>query len=135
MSNVFISHSSLDKPFARHLASALLSGGFPVWLDSWKMEFGDSLLDKVYDGIESSSVVILVISQHAAESGWVNRELNAALSKEQQIGRKFLIPVKIDNCDAPIKVADRIYADFSSSFSAPLSKLEHDHFRMKRSLH
>jgi hypothetical protein len=123
MSNLFISHSSHDKPFVKRLASALLSEGFPVWLDSWKLELGDSLLDKIYDGIDASSMVILVVSQYAVESGWVNRELNAALSKEGQVKRKFLIPVKIDDCEPPLKIADRLYADFSTSFSAPLTKL------------
>jgi hypothetical protein len=123
MSNVFISHSSHDKPFVKRLASALLSEGFPVWLDSWKLELGDSLLDRVFEGIESSSMVLLVVSRHAIDSGWVNREMNAALSKEDQAGRKFLIPIKIDDCQLPDKVADRLYADFSASFSAPLGRL------------
>jgi TIR domain len=123
VANVFISHSSHDKVFVRKLASGLLAEGFPVWLDSWELDLGDSLLDKIYDGIDTSSVVLLVISRTALESGWVNRELNAAITKEQQIGRKFLIPIKIDDCEPPLKVADRLYADFSLSFSASLSKL------------
>lgn len=121
MSNVFISHSSRDKPFVKKLATALLSEGFPIWLDSWKLELGDSLLDKIYGGIDSSSLVLLVVSKHANESGWVNREINAALSKEQATGRKFLIPLRVDDCELPLKIADRLYGDFSTSFSAPLS--------------
>ena len=124
MSNIFISHSSHDKPFVRNLASALLSEGFPVWLDSWQLELGDSLLDRIYSGIENSSVVLLIMSQRAIESGWVNRELNAALSQEEQAHRKFVIPIKIDGYTIPIKVADRLYADFSSSFSAPFGTLK-----------
>ncbi|WP_084251834.1 toll/interleukin-1 receptor domain-containing protein [Bradyrhizobium sp. AT1] len=123
MSNVFISHSSNDKPFVKRLASALASEGFPVWLDSWKLELGDSLTDRIYDGIDSSSMVLLVVSRHAIDSGWVNRELNAALSREEQVGRKFLVPIKIDDCQAPLKVADRLYADFSTSFSSPLGRV------------
>ena len=113
MSNVFISHSSLDKPFVRRLATALVSEGFPVWLASWKLELGDSLLDKIYDGIDDSSIVLLVTSKSAHDSGWVNRELNAALSKESAIGRKFVIPLKLDQSELPLKITDRLYADFS----------------------
>ena len=123
MSNVFISHSSHDKPFVRRLATALVSEGFPVWLDSWKLELGDSLLDKIYDGIDASSIVLLVTSRASHESGWVNRELNAALTKENAAGRKFVIPLKIDESELPLKVADRLYGDFSASFSEPLSVL------------
>lgn len=123
MANVFISHSSQDKPFVRRLATALLSEGFPVWLDSWKLEIGDSLLDRIYDGIDQSSMVLLVMSQSAIASGWVNKELNAALAREGQLGRKFLIPIRTDAGEIPLKVADRLYADFSDSFSQPLSTL------------
>src|ERR1700742_5379724 len=105
MSNVFISHSSLDKPLVRRLALGLIAEGIPVWLDSWSLEIGDSLLDKIYDGIDDSSIVVLVMSQSAVNSGWVNRELNAALSKEETAGRKFLIPIKTDDCEIPLKVA------------------------------
>jgi hypothetical protein len=123
MSNVFLSHSSLDKPFVRRLAAALLSDGFPVWLDSWALELGDSLLDGVYQGIETSGVVLLVVSKASVESGWVSKELNAALVREEQLGRKFLIPIRVDDTPVPLKVADRLYADFTGSFSAPLSAL------------
>lgn len=123
MSNIFISHSSHDKPFVRRLATALVSEGFPVWLDSWKLELGDSLLDKIYDGIDASSIVLLVTSKFSHESGWVNRELNAALSKEHATGRKFVIPLKIDCSELPLKISDRLYGDFSTSFSEPLSIL------------
>jgi hypothetical protein len=125
MANVFISHSSLDKPFVRRLALGLMAEGIPVWVDSWRLEIGDSLLDKIYEGIDESSIVVLVMSQSATNSGWVNRELNAALSKEEQTGRNFLIPIRTDDCAIPLKIADRLYADFSSpgKFSEPLSKL------------
>src|SRR5262249_23219513 len=125
MSNVFISHSSADKPFVRRLAFGLLAEGIPVWLDSWRLEVGDSLLDNIYEGIDQSSIVVLVMSQSAVNSGWVKREMDAALSKEEKTGGKFLIPIKTDDCKIPLKIADRLYADFSSSgkFSQPLSQL------------
>lgn len=123
MPNIFISHSSADKPFVKRLAHGLLSEGLPVWLDAWQLEYGDSLTDKIYEGIEESSIVLLVVSRQSAESGWVNRELNAALAMEAQVRRKFLIPLKLEDCPLPLKVADRLYIDFSSGFSSSLAQL------------
>jgi hypothetical protein len=123
MANIFISHSSKDKPFVKRLAFALLAEGFPVWLDSWKMSSGDSLLNGIYEGIDTSSMVILVVSSQSLESGWVDRELNAAITKESEIGRNFVIPIVIDDCRVPLKVADRIFEDFSQSFAEPLLSL------------
>lgn len=125
MPNVFISHSWQDKPFVRKLAVSLLSEGLPVWLDSWEMAAGDSLINGVYDGIDESSAVVLVMSGSSIASGWVDRELNAALAKEDSMGRRFLIPIKIEECDVPLKVADRVFVDFSQhgTFSRPLTEL------------
>lgn len=123
MANLFISHSSVDKPMVRRLATNLLADGVPVWLDSWELELGDSLLDKIYTGIESSGALLLAMSKNSTASGWVNKELNAALMKEQQLGRTFVIPARLDDCPLPLKIADRLYADFSSGFSAPLATL------------
>lgn len=123
MANVFISHSSADKPLVRRLATSLLAEGVPVWLDAWELALGDSLLDKIYEGIDQSGALLLAMSKSSSASGWVNKELNAALMKEQQVGRKFVIPVRLDDCPLPLKVADRLYADFSAGFSAPLTGL------------
>lgn len=123
MANVFISHSSIDKPFVRKLATSLLAEGIPVWLDAWELNLGDSLLDKIYSGIDDSSALLLAMSKNSIASGWVNRELNAALTKEAQAGRVFVIPLRLDNSPLPLKVGDRLYADFSSSFSSSLSTL------------
>jgi hypothetical protein len=123
MANVFLSHSTSDKAFVKKLAMALLGEGCPVWLDSWELELGDSLTDGIYDGIEGSSYVLLAISRRSSESDWVNRELNAALALEERVGRKFLIPLRLDDSPIPLKVADRFYADFTKSFTSATGSL------------
>ncbi|WP_372056663.1 toll/interleukin-1 receptor domain-containing protein [Tistrella mobilis] len=124
MSNVFISHASEDKPFVLRLAVGLLAKGIPVWLDKWSITLGDSLLDAIYDGLERSGFVVVVVSDAAIRSGWVNRELNAALAREEQTGRRFVIPIRIDDTNMPLKVADRLYANFATrGFSEALEDL------------
>ena len=43
LGKVFISHSSLDKPFVRRLTRRLEKEGFRVWLDERELVAGDSL--------------------------------------------------------------------------------------------
>lgn len=124
MPGLFISHSSLDKPFVLRLAVELLNRGFPVWLDTWELGLGDSLLDRIYGAIDESSYLLLVMSPAAATSGWVEKEINAALVREDQLGRRFLLPIKAADCQIPLKVADRLYADFSRSFLTGVEMLE-----------
>jgi TIR domain len=123
MAAVFMSHSSQDKPFVRKLAAALLAEGIPVWLDSWELEVGDSLQSRIQRGIVDSSLFVLTISQQSIESGWVEKEVRVALEHESSIGRKFIFPVKIDDCAPPGFITERIYADFKSGFSGPLRAL------------
>ena len=89
------------------------------------LTLGDSLTDNIAEEIDACSVVILVMSKNSIKSHWVKRELKAALDKEKQAGRKFLIPVRVDDCHPPSQVANRLYADFSKSesFSASLDNL------------
>lgn len=50
----FVSHSSRDKPFIRQLAADLSNSGIKVWLDEQKIKVGDSIVDKVGQGLEMS---------------------------------------------------------------------------------
>jgi hypothetical protein len=101
----------------------LVTEGIPVWLDSWQIEVGDPLYTKVYSGIEDSSYVIAIITEHAIKSGWVEKELNAALTVEDRSQRKFILPIRADSVDLPLRLADRVYADFSRSYLDGLEKL------------
>jgi hypothetical protein len=123
MPGIFISHSSKDKPFVTKLAMDLVSRDIPVWFDKWELETGDSLIRRIYDSIDESSYLLIVLSSSSSKSKWVERELTAALTKEEQIKRTFVIPIKIDECPVPLSVADRLYADFTGSYLSALESL------------
>lgn len=123
MAGVFISHSSHDKAFVRNLAASLLAEGIPVWLDSWELDLSDPLAIRIEQGIGDSSLFVVVVSKQSILSGWVERELRNALARERQIGRRFVFPIKIDDCQTPDFMEERIYADFKHGFSHPFSLL------------
>lgn len=123
MPGVFLSHSSKDKAFVLRLAADLAMRRIPVWLDSWEMSLGDSLYHSIFNGIDQSGFLIAIISQDALESGWVARELRAALRKERASGQKFILPIRISPVALPRSLAGRIFADFSGSYFEGLEKL------------
>lgn len=123
MAGLFLSHSSLDKPFVRRLAIDLVDHGMPVWFDTWELDAGDSLQGKIYAGLGDSDYVILVMSPNSVASKWVDKELTAALTLEEKHGRTVVLPIRLAECDVPLAVTDRIYADFSKSYLEPLEKL------------
>ncbi len=124
MAGVFLSHSSKDKPFAIKLAADLVSRGIPVWLDSWEMETGDSIYQRLFAAIDKSTFLILALSPNSVQSRWVRDELAAGLEKESKLGRKVIIPVKLAGCDAPEAIKDRVHADFTTGYLNSLESLE-----------
>ena len=56
---VFLSHSSEDKPFVDRLASDLEKINVGVWYDKWELRVGDSIIDKIEEGIESQDFLMV----------------------------------------------------------------------------
>ena len=51
MSKIFLCHASEDKKFVEKLAKDLMRFGFEVWFDKFEMKVGESLLEKINEGI------------------------------------------------------------------------------------
>lgn len=112
MAGIFLSHSSKDKSFVQRFAIDLSAEGFPVWFDSWELEAGDELDRQIEQGIDESTLLVVILSKNSTSSDWVHRELARALERERQLSRKFVIPIVIDDCSIPVAVANRIYSNF-----------------------
>ncbi len=119
----FISHSSKDKRFVRQLAADLVENGVQVWLDEQRIRVGDSIPEKIAQGIAESDFFLLVISRNSVESEWVRKELSGAMVREIERRRVTVMPVKVDDAQVPASIADKKYADFSGSYAAGLSEL------------
>lgn len=113
---IFISHSSKDKSFVRRLAEDLRNLGVPVWFDEWELKVGDSLNFKIEEGIKDSSWLAVVISSNSINSKWVQKELNAAFSKELQRNNVFILPILMEDCEVPLFLKDKVFADFRKSY-------------------
>jgi hypothetical protein len=99
LGKVFISHSSIDKPFVRRLARRLEKEGFGIWLDERELVAGDSLGKKISEALDSARAVLAVASKASIESRWLEFEVNKATSRMVK-GECRVIPVVIDkpNC-------------------------------------
>lgn len=114
---VFLSHTGRDKPNVRHVASYLESRQISVWLDQWEMVPGDSLIEKISEGLEGSDKLVVFLSPASVESPWVQRELNSGLIREiaqkKGLNSKFVIPVLFEACKVPVFLSEKIYANFT----------------------
>jgi hypothetical protein len=123
MAGVFLSHSSVDKGFVTKLAIDLVAEGFPVWFDSWELETGAPLSRRIYDGLDDSDSVLVLLSPNSLGSEWVRKEIEGAMIKEERLGKTFVIPIKIADCEAPLQIAGKIYADLSRNYLGSLERL------------
>jgi len=120
---VFLSHSSVDKPFVRMLQQRLMDDGFPSWMDEVEIRVGFSLRRSIESGIVESSYFVIVLSPDAVESQWVQRELDVALLREIRERNIFLLPVLYKECNIPPMIAPKKYADFRTSFDSGYTDL------------
>jgi hypothetical protein len=107
-SSVFISYSHADETFADRLYNALRANGVPAWYDKQNILPGFDLYDEVSKGMQRQDKILFCCSRAAAESGWVDAEVDRALQKERELFRagrasaqtlprvKPLIPVDLD---------------------------------------
>jgi hypothetical protein len=120
---VFISHSSKDKSFVRQLAADLLAAGIDVWLDELRIKVGDSIPQKIAQGLAESDFFLIVISHNSVTSPWIQKELDNALVKEIERRRVHVFPVKIDDANVPEIIRDKRHSDFSTSYETGLKDL------------
>lgn len=109
---IFLSHSHHDKPFVRRLAHDLLRSGARVWIDEAEMLVGDSLIEKIREGIDAMDYVGAVISRHSVASAWVRRELDVAMNQEIEGRRVKVLPLLLDDCALPGFLMGKLFADF-----------------------
>ena len=121
--DLFVSYSSKDKKFAKKLAEDLTSFGVKVWIDFWEMKVGDSLNKKIQVGISASSWLGIILTPNSVNSSWVEKELNAALIRELEKKDVFILPLLYIDCEIPLFLKDKIYADFRLSYEQGLEAL------------
>ena len=114
--DVFISHSSNDRPVASRLAKELEELGYIVWSDAWESLTGHNIFDEVYKVITGARFVVVLLSPDASNSQWVTHELTIALIAEMQAHQVVVLPAKIGDCVIPGWLANRRYADFTASW-------------------
>ena len=109
---VFMSHSSVDKPFVERLATDLRAReGIDAWLDKWEIQPGDRFPTKLEEGLNNAGVFLLVLSPQSVNSQWVSYEKDVWLTtqideevlakRESRPPNRRLIPVLYQDCEKP----------------------------------
>ena len=93
----FISYSSKDQAFAERLYADLQNKGVRCWFAPEDLKIGDHYHQRIDESIRLYDKLILILSEHAVQSAWVEREVVAAREKEDREQRLVLFPLRLDD--------------------------------------
>jgi len=121
--DIFISHSSRDKPAAIRLASTLNFCAIDVWLDDWELEVGQSLTDEIAKAMDDSRFIAILITENYNKTVWTKTEYKKALSREQKEGRTVMLPLIVGKAEIPDFLEDKLYIDLRQDFFSGIVQL------------
>lgn len=92
--DAFICHASEDKDdFVRPLADLLTKQHIDVWYDEFSLSIGDSLSDKIDQGLKTSRFGIVILSPHFFRKPWAKRELRGLIARELFQRQDIILPI------------------------------------------
>lgn len=125
--DVFLSHSSKDKPEVRELAERLKRDRLRVWLDEWVIQPGDLISLAIEQGLESSRTLVLVMSDHSvgkdSTSEWVALERHTALFRDPTNQQRRFIPLRLDDCSIRDSLRQFAYIDWRDKHESEYKRL------------
>jgi hypothetical protein len=93
----FISYSSKDEDFARRIHADLQNKGVRCWIAPHDLTIGAKILDGIDAAIRLRDKVLLILSEHAIDSDWVENEVTTAFEEERKRKQTVLFPIRLDN--------------------------------------
>lgn len=112
---IFLSHNYNDKPIVEQVALRLKNvyGQDNVFYDSWSIQPGDGIIDKMNEGLTNCKFFFFFISKNSLNSAMVKLEWQNALVKAAQKAIKF-IPIRLDKTELPFLLTQSLYIDLYS---------------------
>lgn len=115
MRSIFVSYAREDQAAVLHMCEQLKERGFTPWIDVDNLLPGQDWEYEIDKAIRTSSIFIACLSTRAtSKRGYVHSELRKALKIVETIpeGQVFLIPLRLEPCDVPTKLAHLHWVDY-----------------------
>jgi len=122
--DVFISYRSLDRLWSIALYDMLTQCGYKVFLDQFVLVPGQGLTSQLGHNLQRSASGVLLWSERAEDSKWVEKELDLMSTKQtNSIGSDFpfnFVVASLDGRTPPGLMAGQLYVDFSAYPDGPM---------------
>ena len=110
--DVFLSHSSKDKPIVRRLAQRLREDGLKVWFDEWAIPPGGNIPRLIDEGLEQSAVLVLCMSANSLGSDWAAVESQAFRFTDPVNRELRFIPLRLDDTEPRASLRQFAFVDW-----------------------
>jgi hypothetical protein len=108
--DLFLSHSSADKPWVRQLHDVLSRHGMTSFLDEQDIRAPENYVLTLNDALRTSRFLVLVASPRAAISHWVEQEWTAFLAEHGPVGRIVVVLLEAVELPALLKPVQQVDA-------------------------
>jgi TIR domain len=93
-----LSYATEDQTFAEKLHADLQQKGVSCWFAPHDLKIGDKLRTQIYEAIQGKDKLLLILSEYAVKSDWVEREVELAFEQERQPPETpVLFPIRLDD--------------------------------------
>lgn len=93
----FISYSSKNQEFADRIHADLQNYGVRCWFAPHDLPIGAKTWDGIDEAIRTRDKVLLILSEAAISSDWVEDEVTKAFAEERRRKEVVLFPIRLDN--------------------------------------
>ena len=124
MPRVFVSHSSHDSDLADRISSDIRSAGYEPWIDGQSIRAGSPIVANISSAIMNCHFFVVILSQEAIDSKWVEQEVTGALWQNlSERRRRHIIPALAEPCDIPFQLKHLRYADFANGYAVGFAQI------------
>jgi hypothetical protein len=122
----FVAYSRRDRenPLLRALVRELQAlFGIDIWMDETGIQAGDSVLEKITEGIQRADFFLHIISAHSSVQLWPRQEFELAYSSQLNERKAKILPIKIDDGPTPSYLQSLRVFDLSTDYAGALRNL------------
>jgi TIR domain len=121
--DVFLSYSTKDLSIIEKIAERLRESDVTVWFDQHEILIGESILEKIEWGLNSSRLCLVALSKNYVTSHWAMQEFQTMFTRQIERGAITVLPVLLEQCDIPSILAKHRYADIRNDFEFGMTEL------------
>ena len=86
---VFLSYASEDHALAQRIAQELMASGIDTWWAEWEIKAGDSIRQRIDQGLEACSHFVVLMTPVSTTKPWVKEEIDAAFVRKVSNQSRF----------------------------------------------